>query len=226
MTRFDDRADAGRRLARRLARYAEETPVVVALPRGGVPVGYEIARALHAPLDIMVVRKIGAPGERELGIGALVDGDHPETVFNEDLLRTIRVSREYLDREIAAEVKEIHRRESVYRRGHPAIALAERTALVVDDGIATGGSIRAALRGVRRRGARKIVLAVPVAAAETLRTLRADVDEIECLETPEYFGAIGEFYRDFSQTSDEEVIELLDRARGIRHDDGRAGRHA
>lgn len=226
MTRFADRADAGKRLARRLARYAEQAPVVIALPRGGVPVGYEIASALHAPLDIMVVRKIGAPGERELGIGALVDGDHPETVLNEDLLRTIGVSREYLDREIAAEVKEIHRRESVYRRGHPAIPLARRTVLVVDDGIATGGSIRAALRGVRRRGVHKIVLAVPVAAVETLRMLRADVDEIECLQTPEYFGAIGEFYRDFSQTSDEEVIELLDRARGIRDEAERAGRRA
>jgi putative phosphoribosyl transferase len=208
-----DRTDAGRRLAQKLAAYADEAPVVVTLPRGGVPVGYEVARALEAPLDIIVVRKIGAPGQRELGIGALVDGDHPETVLNEELLRLIDVSREYLDREIKLELKEIRRRETVYRKGHPAIALGGRTVLVVDDGIATGGSIRAALRGIRRRGARKIVLAVPIAAAETLQSLRAETDEIVCLESPESFGAIGEFYRDFSQTSDDEVIALLDRAR-------------
>jgi putative phosphoribosyl transferase len=210
---FEDRADAGRRLAQRLAARAGEAPVVVTLPRGGVPVGYEIARALNAPLDIIVVRKIGAPGQHELGIGALVDGDHPETVLNEELLRLIDVSPEYLDREIKLELKEIHRREGVYRKGHPAVALQGRTVLVVDDGIATGASIRAALRGIKRRGARKIVLAVPVAAAETLHALRAEADEIVCLQSPESFGAIGEFYRDFSQTSDEEVIDLLDRAR-------------
>jgi putative phosphoribosyl transferase len=210
---FKDRADAGRRLAHQLSAYAGEAPVVVTLPRGGVPVGYEIARALSAPLDIIVVRKIGAPGQHELGIGALVDGDHPETVLNQELLRLIDVSREYLDSQIKLELKEIRRRETVYRKGHPAIALAGRTVLVVDDGIATGGSIRAALRGIRRRGAAKLVLAVPVAAAETLQSLRAEVDEIVCLESPESFGAIGEFYRDFSQTSDEEVIALLDRAR-------------
>jgi putative phosphoribosyl transferase len=211
---FKNRADAGSRLARKLGAYAAEAPVVVALPRGGVPVGYEIARALGAPLDIIVVRKIGAPGQHELGIGALVDGDHPETVLNEELLRLIDVSRDYLDREIKLELKEIRRRETVYRKGHPAIDLSGRTVLVVDDGIATGGSIRAALRGIRRRGARKIVLAVPVAAADTLRSLRDESDEIECLESPESFGAIGEFYRDFTQTSDQEVIGLLDRARG------------
>ncbi len=211
---FKDRADAGRRLAQKLGAYGAETPVVVALPRGGVPVGYEIARALNAPLDIIVVRKIGAPGQHELGIGALVDGDHPETVLNEELLQLIDVSREYLDREIKLELREIRRRETLYRKGHPAIALSGRTVLVVDDGIATGGSIRAALRGIRRRGASKIVLAVPVAAAETLRSLRVESDEIECLESPESFGAIGEFYRDFNQTSDQEVIGLLDRTRG------------
>jgi putative phosphoribosyl transferase len=211
---FEDRADAGRRLARKLAAYVARAPVVVALPRGGVPVGYEIARALNAPLDIIVVRKIGAPGQHELGIGALVDGDHPETVLNQELLRLIDVSREYLDREIKLELKEIRRRETLYRKGHPAIALSGRTVLVVDDGIATGGSIRAALRGIKRRGASKIVLAVPVAAADTLESLRAESDEIESLEAPQSFGAIGEFYRDFSQTSDEEVVGLLDRARG------------
>lgn len=224
MRTFENRADAGRRLARILARYADRAPVIVALPRGGVPVGYEIAHALHAPLDIMVVRKIGAPGEHELGIGALVDGDHPETVLNEELLSIMGVTREYLDREIQVELKEIRRRESVYRRGHPAIPLAGRTVIAVDDGIATGGSIRAALRGIRRRGASKIVLAVPVAAAETLKMLGGDVDEVVSLETPEFFGAIGEFYDDFSQTSDDEVMELLDRARVNPGRGDRAGR--
>jgi putative phosphoribosyl transferase len=210
---FKDRLDAGRKLAHSLAAYAKQSPVVVALPRGGVPVAYEVARSLGAPLDIIVVRKIGAPGQHELGIGALVDGDHPETVLNEELLRLIDVSHEYLDREVHLELQEIHRREALYRKGHPPIPLAGRTVIVVDDGIATGGSIRAALRGVRRRGARKIVLAVPVATIETLESLRPEVDETVCLESPETFGAIGEFYRDFTQTSDEEVMNLLDHAR-------------
>jgi putative phosphoribosyl transferase len=210
---YKDRLDAGRKLAHSLAAYAKQSPVVVALPRGGVPVAYEVARSLGAPLDIIVVRKIGAPGQHELGIGALVDGDHPETVLNEELLRLIEVSREYLDREVHLELQEIRRREALYRKGHPPIPLSGRTVIVVDDGIATGGSIRAALRGIRRRGARKIVLAVPVATIETLESLRPEVDETVCLESPETFGAIGEFYRDFTQTSDEEVMNLLDHAR-------------
>ncbi len=210
---YRDRADAGRKLTHVLARYAGESPVIVALPRGGVPVAYEIAHALSAQLDIIVVRKIGAPGQHELGIGALVDGDHPETVLNEELLRLIEVSREYLDREVKSELKEIRRRDALYRKGHPPIPLEGRTVLVVDDGIATGGSIRAALRGIKRRHPRKVVLAVPVASSETLKSLRAEVDDTVCLETPESFGAIGEFYYDFTQTSDEEVMNLLDRAR-------------
>jgi putative phosphoribosyl transferase len=214
---FDDRKDAGTRLAHRLAAYRGEAPIVVALPRGGVPIGYEVARALGAPLEIIVVRKIGAPGQHELGIGALVDGDHPETVLNQELLRMIDVSPEYLADAIKRELKEIRRRETVYRKGHSPLDLKGRAVLVVDDGIATGGSIRAALRGVRRRGARKIVLAVPVAAAETLESLRPEVDETVCLLTPQTFGAIGEFYRDFNQTSDDEVITLLDRAREHLH---------
>ena len=206
---FTDRKEAGRRLATALMRYKAESPVVLAVPRGGVPVAYEVARALEAPLDIIVARKLGAPGQHELGLGAIVDGDHPQSVLNEDIIRELRVSTQYIQAEIEAELKEIRRRQAAYRKGRPATVLAGRTVIVVDDGIATGGSIRAALRGVRRMGPGKVVLAVPVAPPETIAALRGEADEVVCLETPEYFMAIGEFYDDFRQTGDGEVIDLL-----------------
>jgi putative phosphoribosyl transferase len=209
---FSDRKDAGIQLAAALMRFKTESPVVLALPRGGVPVAYEVARVLNAPLDIIVARKLGAPGQRELGLGAIVDGDHPESVLNEDIIQELDVSPEYIKGEIESELKEIRRRENAYRKGRPRADLSGRIVIVIDDGIATGGSIRAALRGVRRLAPKKVVLAVPVAPAETIEALRPEADEIICLETPEYFMAIGEFYDDFSQTSDDEVIELLEKA--------------
>jgi putative phosphoribosyl transferase len=177
-----------------------------------VPVAYEIARALEASLDIIVARKLGAPGQHELGLGAIVDGDHPQSVLNEEIIRELGVSAQYIQGEIEAELKEIRRRQATYRKGRPAAALAGRTVIVVDDGIATGGSIRAALRGVRRMEPAKLVLAVPVAPPETIAALRGEADEIVCLEAPEYFMALGEFYDDFRQTGDDEVIELLEAA--------------
>jgi putative phosphoribosyl transferase len=209
---FIDRKEAGRELAAALARFKVESPVVLAIPRGGVPVAFEVARALEAPLDIIVARKLGAPGQHELGLGAIVDGDHPQSVLNEEIIRELRVSTQYIQSEIETEVKEIRRRQAAYRRGRPAADLAGRTVIVIDDGIATGGSIRAALRGVRRMGPKKVVLAVPVAPPDTIEALRAEADEIVCLDMPEYFMAIGEFYEDFRQTSDAEVIELLETA--------------
>ncbi|HVN83435.1 MAG TPA: phosphoribosyltransferase [Candidatus Binatia bacterium] len=210
---FDDRKDAGRRLATALMRFKGEQPIVLALPRGGVPVGYEVARALDAPLDVIVVRKLGAPGQPELGLGAVVDGDHPQTVLNEDVMEVLHVSDRYLQAEVATELDEIRRRQARYRGGRAPLPVKGRTVIVVDDGIATGGSMRAALRGVGRAQPRRVVLAVPVAPLDTIESLRAEVDEVVCLSTPAWFGAVGNFYRDFSQTTDEEVIELLDAAR-------------
>jgi putative phosphoribosyl transferase len=209
---FTDRKAAGRELAAALMRFNLESPVVLAIPRGGVPVGFEVALALQAPLDIIVARKLGAPGQHELGLGAIVDGDHPQSVLNEDIIRELGVSAQYLQKEIETELKEIRRRQAAYRKGRPAVAVAGRTVIVVDDGIATGGSIRAALRGVKRMAPKKVVLAVPVAPSDTIESLRSEADEIVCLDTPEYFMAIGEFYEDFSQTNDDEVIELLEAA--------------
>ena len=212
---FRDRADAGRRLGAMLGRYRDEHPIVVAVPRGGVPVGFEVARALGAPLEIVVVRKLGAPGEPELGIGAVADGGHPETVLNRDVIRLAGVPRAYLEREVERQLAEIQRRQTLYRQGREAADLRDCTVILVDDGIATGGSIRAALRSVRRAGARRVILAVPVAPPDTIEALHGEADEIVCVETPENLGAIGEFYLVFSQTGDAEVIRLLGEARAV-----------
>ena len=215
---FTDRKEAGQALAAALDIYRDWDVVVLALPRGGVPVGYEIARALEAPLDVIVVRKLGAPGEPELGVGAVVDGDHPQTVLNEEVIEAFAVSPEYLANEIQAQLAEIRRRQEIYRKGRPAPQLAGRTVIVVDDGIATGGTVRAALRGVRRAAPAKLVLATPVAPLETVEALRTEVDDLVCLETPSDFEALGQFYHDFRQVGDEEVILLLERANSGRDD--------
>ncbi len=209
---FNDRKDAGQQLAAALKELHPESPVVLAIPRGGVPVGFEVARALDAPLDVIVARKLGAPGQHELGLGAIVDGDHPQSVLNEEIIHELGVSPEYIKTEIEHELKEIRRRQEAYRKGRPPVEVAGRTVILIDDGIATGGSIRAALRGLRRLDPKKVVLAVPVAPSDTIESLRPEADEIVCLDTPEFFFAIGEFYEDFSQTGDEEVVELLETA--------------
>jgi putative phosphoribosyl transferase len=209
---FRDRHDAGRRLAAELMRYKNEQPVVIAVPRGGVPIGYEVARAFGAPLDILVVRKLGAPGRPELGLGAVVDGDHPESVLNEQVVRALDVSPDYLQNEIRHQLAEIHRRQGAYRGGRSAMSLAGRTVIVVDDGLATGGSMRAALRGIRRAKPRRLVLAVPVAPRETIESIAAEVDDVVCLSMPVPFGAVGQFYDEFEQTEDAEVVRLLESA--------------
>jgi putative phosphoribosyl transferase len=210
---FKNRQDAGRRLAARLMKYKDEHPVVLGLPRGGVPVAYEVATALNAPLDIVVVRKLGAPGEPELGIGAVVDGDHPQSVLNEEVVRLLGVSEDYVNREVARELFEIRRREESYRSGRSPEGIEGRTAIVIDDGIATGGSVRAALRGVRRSNPIRLILAVPVAPPETVESLQPEVDDLVCLSMPVFFHAVGQFYEDFRQTTDEEVVQLLEAAR-------------
>ena len=206
---FADRVDAGRQLGMELRRRRWESPVVLGLPRGGVVVAAEVARALAAPLDVVVVRKIGAPGRPELGLGAVADGDEPLALVNDELIASLRVPGEYLRQETARQLMEVRRRQSLLRNGRPAIALHDRTAIVVDDGIATGGSMRAALRMVRRAAPSRIVMAVPVAPPETLTELAPDADEIVCLVTPPDFVAVGRFYWDFRQTTDDEVIALL-----------------
>jgi putative phosphoribosyl transferase len=206
---FTNRAEAGRMLATALASYKSERVVVLGIARGGLPVAREVAEALGAPLDVVVVRKLGAPGQPELGIGAIVDGDHPRAIFNQDIIESLGVEDDYINREIERQLAEIRRREKEYRGTEPAVPLAGKTVIVIDDGIATGSSVRAALRGARRAKPKQVILAVPVAPAETVEALRDDADKIVCLETPENFPAVGQFYRDFHQVSDDEVKRIL-----------------
>lgn len=210
-----DRRDAGRRLADAAARLALRDPVVLALPRGGVPVAYPIARRLEAPLDILIVRKIGAPGHEEYGIGAVAEGESPQIVLDEQAARESGADGAYLANAISRELAEIARRRDAYHIGAP-VPLGGRDILLVDDGIATGGSVRVALGVLASAGARSITLAVPVAPGAVLAALAPLCDRILCLATPEPFLAVGAHYRDFGQTGDEEVRHLLAdmRARG------------
>jgi putative phosphoribosyl transferase len=210
--KYEDRGDAGRRLADKLAHLKDAQPVVLGLPRGGVAVGFEIARALDAPLDIVLVRKIGVPWQPELALGAITDGDSPEIFIDRDLATSLGISVSYIREETARQLEEIERRRKSYCEGRPAVEIAGRTAIVVDDGIATGATMRVALQAARRRGPARLVLAVPVAPPDTLAALREETDEAVCLETPIGLGAIGIYYRDFHQMSDAEVTDLLARA--------------
>jgi len=208
---FRNRAEAGQRLAKALAHYRDQSPVVLALPRGGVPVAAEVAAALDAPLDLVLVRKIGVPFERELAMGALVDGGSPIIVRNEDVIRHAGITEEDFRAVCDAEFAEIERRRARYLGTRRRAEVAGRTAIVIDDGIATGATTRAALRATRMRNPRRLVLAVPVAPSESLEELRGEADDIICLEHHEMFGAIGFYYADFRQVSDQEVVEILER---------------
>ena len=210
--KFADRDEAGRRLADKLLHLKDRQPVVLALPRGGVAVGFEIAQALDAPLDIVLVRKIGVPWQPELALGAVTDGASPEIFIDRDLATSLDIPDSYIEQETTRQLDEIERRRKSYCEGRPALEFAGRTAIVVDDGIATGATMRVALQAVRRRGAAWLVLAVPVAPPDTLAALREGADEAVCLETPIGLGAIGFHYRDFHQMSDAEVTDLLARA--------------
>lgn len=207
---FDDRRQAGKLLAERLERMAGERPIVLGLPRGGVPVAYEVAQALHAPLDVIIVRKLGVPFQPELGMGAI--GEDGVRVLNDDIVRAAHVNETELAAVERRERAEVERRAHRYRRGLPTADIRGRTVIVVDDGIATGGTARAALQVARARGARKVVLAVPVAAPETVNSLETVADEIIVIEQPANLVAIGYWYRDFGQTSDSEVERLLEMA--------------
>jgi len=209
---FANREEAGKQLAEAVKALGLQDPVVLALPRGGVPVGFEVAKLLGAPLDVLMVRKIGAPTHPEYGIGALVDGASPQVVVDEEVARLVGANQAYIDRVVARELAEIERRRALYRTG-PPVPLKGRTVIVVDDGIATGGTVRAALKALARAEAGKVVLAVPVAPPEALPEMRAHCDEVICLATPDPFYAVGAHYQDFSQTEDEEVIRLLAQAK-------------
>src|SRR5712664_2335205 len=209
--RFRDRREAGRRLAAKLAAYANRPDVIVlALPRGGVPVAYEVARALSAPLDVFIVRKLGVPGFEELAVGAIASGG--VRVLNEEVARALPNADEIIESVTAKETAELQRREESYRDGRPAPELRDKTVILIDDGLATGATMRAAVKALRQRGAAKIVVAVPVGPPDTCREFEDEADEVICASAPEFFQAVGQYYEDFSQTSDEEVRELLARA--------------
>lgn len=207
--RFIDRRDAGQRLAARLKSRPFSDPVVLALPRGGVPVGFEVAHALDAPLDVLLVRKLGAPGFEELGIGAVIDGTQPQLVLDAETIAMLRITPAYVDQERDRQLVEIERRRRLYRGDLPAVSVEGRTAIIVDDGIATGGTVLVALRALNKVSPKSIVVAVPVAPPETLAKLSIEADDVVCLATPSPFGSVGRYYDDFTQTSDEEVIRLL-----------------
>lgn len=207
---FLDRADAGRKLAGALERFRSRSPVVLALPRGGVPVGLEVARALGAPLDVIDARKLGAPGHEELAVGAIAPG----AVYVDRLLvRRLGVSAAYLEQITTAEGRELERRERLYRSGRPPLDVEGRVVILVDDGLATGATARAAVASLRQRRPAQVILAVPVGAPETVARLREVADEVVCLDTPPDFRAVSLAYRDFSPTSDAEVVSCLAAAR-------------
>ncbi|HYB78790.1 MAG TPA: phosphoribosyltransferase family protein [Thermoplasmata archaeon] len=208
-----DRRTAGKLLAERLRQYREERPVVLALPRGGVPVGFEIATRLGAPLDVLIVRKIGAPGNPEYGLGAVVEGG--TRYLDEPRVRAIGHTVRDLGPSIARETAEVERRAREFREGRPPPEIRDRTVILVDDGVATGGTVLAALRALRARGPRRIVVALGVAPPDTVEVLRREVDDLVVLLAPRMFFAVGEWYHQFSQVSDEEVRELLERSRGL-----------
>jgi len=208
---FKDRRAAGRALAGNLASYAGlDDVLVMALPRGGVPVGYEVARALDIPLDVFVVRKLGVPGQPELAMGAIASGG--VRVLNDEVLRIVKVPAALIDQIEEREREELRRRELAYREGRPALDVTGKSVILVDDGLATGSTMRAAVRALKRQHAARVIVAVPVGASESCLALEKEADQVICLEQPEDFRAVGLWYDDFTQTTDAEVRELLEKA--------------
>jgi predicted phosphoribosyltransferase len=208
---FPDRAEAGRLLGLKLSKYAGRDDVIVlGLPRGGVPVAYEVAQALRVPLDVFIVRKLGVPGFEELAVGAIASGG--VRVLNDDVVRALPNANEIIEAVTQREIAELQRREDKYRDSRPSPQIENRTVILIDDGLATGATMRAAVAALRQRGAAKIVVAVPVGPPDTCKEFEDEADEVVCASAPEYFQAVGQYYEDFSQTTDEEVRELLARA--------------
>jgi predicted phosphoribosyltransferase len=215
MAYFNDRIDAGKRLASALADFKSKDGIVLAIPRGGVVVGFEIAKALSLPLDVIIPRKIGAPDNPELAIGAMTEDG--TIILDENLVTYLGVPKAYVKEESKRQKTEIERRLQMYRQNEPYPNLKGRDVLVVDDGIATGSTMKAALASVKNRGAKTVAVAVPVGPPSTIQELKKQADKVVCLYTPEYFQAIGQFYEDFNQTSDDEVISLLKESRQMNH---------
>lgn len=209
---FADRQEAGQTLVKVLHPMLDETPVILALPRGGVPVAYEIAEAFQAPLDLIMVRKIGAPRHKEFAIGAVVDGPSPHTVVDEDALAYFNPPSDWFEEEKARQLKEIERRREAYCAGRTPVSVDGRVVVVVDDGVATGNTARVALMALAESGLRRPIFAAPVGAADSLARLRPLVDELACPFAPTNFRSVGQYYRNFDQTTDEEVVRLLDQA--------------
>lgn len=209
--RYQNRADAGRKLAQALQAYNDNADaIVLALPRGGVPVAYEVAHALHLPLDVMTVRKLGTPGHPEMAMGAIASGG--VRVLNQSVIRWLQLSNDEVDEVIDAERRELQRRESLYRAGHPPLDLKDRTVILVDDGLATGATMQAAVFAAGQQHPTRVIVAVPVASQEACETLRQEADDIVCLQTPSEFQAVGAWYVNFDQTMDEQVQSLMQRA--------------
>lgn len=207
---FRDRGDAGQKLAERLSAYRDVPDVVLALPRGGVPVAYPVAEALNAPLDVFLVRKLGVPGHEELAMGAIASGG--VQVLNDTVVRALDIPKAVIDAIAQRERQELERRERVYREGRPPLALRDRVCILVDDGLATGASMHAAITALRTQEPREIIVGVPAAALETCEMFEGEVDDLICVFTPEPFYGVGMWYADFSQTTDEEVIAYLRKA--------------
>ena len=208
---FPNRAEAGRLLATKLSKYSGRDDVIVlGLPRGGVPVAYEVAQSLRVPLDVFIVRKLGVPGFEELAVGAIASGG--VRVLNDEVVRALPNANEIIEAVTQRETAEVQRREQEYRDGRPAPEISGRIVILIDDGLATGATMRAAVKALRQRGAAKIVVAVPVGPPDTCREFEAEADEVVCSSAPEFFQAVGQYYEDFSQTSDDEVRDLLARA--------------
>jgi putative phosphoribosyl transferase len=216
---FKDRSDAGRKLAKALGQYKDQQPVILALPRGGVPVAAEVAAVLKAPLDLILVRKVGVPFQPELAMGAVVDGGAPLIVRNEDVIQLAGIQESEFKAVCDGELVEIERRRQRYLGSRERVDVSGHTAIVIDEGVATGATTRAALRATRMRNPKRLVLAVPVAPTDNSAELRNEADDVVCLEDHEFFGAIGVYYANFSQVSDEEVIEILRRFPALKRKD-------
>jgi putative phosphoribosyl transferase len=215
MSFFNDRTDAGKRLAERLSTYANrEDVLILALPRGGVPVAFEIAKELNVRMDVFIVRKLGVPGNEELAMGAIASGNI--RALNEDVIKSFHINQKLIDEVTANEIRDLERRERIYRGNRPAPKIRGSTVILIDDGLATGATMRAAVAAVKSKNPAEVIVAVPVAAPDTCSAFGYEVDEIICVATPEPFYGVGAWYEDFSQTTDKEVVELLDRAAKIK----------
>ncbi|HDQ22649.1 MAG TPA: phosphoribosyltransferase [Candidatus Uhrbacteria bacterium] len=209
---FKNRQDAGQKLAQKLKEFkGQKNALLLALPRGGVVVAFEIAKELNLPLDLVVPRKIGAPFNEEYAIGAITESG--EGIFDQEAIASLNVTKDYLDKEVATEKKEAQRRLKTYRQNQPPLNLKNKTVIIVDDGIATGLTMRAAIKSAKEKKAKKIIVAVPVTARDSLKTIEKEADKVICLDAPLFFGAVGAFYENFDQTEDQEVIDLMQKAK-------------